>query len=59
MSVIELRNLTKDYGDHRGIFDLTLNIEKGKWLDLSELMDQVKQRQSEVLWVLSNHLVER
>lgn len=30
MSVIELRNLTKDYGDHRGIFDLTLNIEKGE-----------------------------
>ena len=30
MSVIEIRNLTKDYGNNRGIFDLSLSIEKGE-----------------------------
>lgn len=30
VEVIEIRNLTKDYGEHRGIFDLSLNIEKGE-----------------------------
>ena len=34
MSVIELKNLTKDYGENRGVFDLNLNIEKAKWLVL-------------------------
>ncbi len=28
--MIEINHLTKDYGDHRGIFDLTLNIKKGE-----------------------------
>ena len=32
MSVIELKNLTKDYGENRGVFDLNLNIEKGEML---------------------------
>lgn len=27
--VIEIENLTKDYGHGRGIFDLTLQISKG------------------------------
>ena len=30
MSVIEIKNLTKDYGDNRGVFDINLNIEKGE-----------------------------
>ncbi len=30
MSVIEIKNLTKDYGENRGVFDLNLNIEKGE-----------------------------
>ncbi|AMD17731.1 ABC transporter ATP-binding protein [Methanobrevibacter sp. YE315] len=30
MSVIKIDNLTKDYGNHRGIFDLTINIKKGE-----------------------------
>ncbi len=29
MPVIETRGLTKDFGRHRGIFDLDLNVEKG------------------------------
>ena len=30
MSVIKIDNLTKDYGNHRGIFDLSINIKKGE-----------------------------
>lgn len=30
MSVIELHDLTKDYGENHGVFDLNLNIEKGE-----------------------------
>ncbi|WEK55937.1 MAG: ABC transporter ATP-binding protein [Candidatus Cohnella colombiensis] len=30
MSYIQINNLTKDYGDGRGIFDLNLEIEKGE-----------------------------
>ena len=29
MSLIQIKNLTKDYGDKRGIFDINLSIEKG------------------------------
>ena len=30
MSVIECKELTKDFGEGRGIFDLNLNIEQGE-----------------------------
>lgn len=30
MNVIELQNLTKDYGHGRGIFDVNINVEKGQ-----------------------------
>lgn len=30
MSLIEIKNLTKDYGNGRGVFDLSLSIEKGE-----------------------------
>lgn len=30
MSVIEIKSLTKDYGENRGVFDLNLSIEKGE-----------------------------
>ncbi|MCL2353691.1 MAG: ATP-binding cassette domain-containing protein [Defluviitaleaceae bacterium] len=30
MPLIKLENITKDYGDGRGIFDINLNIEKGE-----------------------------
>ncbi len=30
MNVIEIENLTKDYGHGRGIFDVSLNVEKGQ-----------------------------
>lgn len=30
MSTIEIRNLTKDYGDNRGIFDINLDINQGE-----------------------------
>lgn len=32
MAVIELKNLTKDYGAGKGIFDLNLSIEKGEMI---------------------------
>lgn len=32
MAVIELKHLTKDYGDNKGIFDLNLTIEKGEMI---------------------------
>ena len=30
MNVIEIKNLTKDYGDNRGIFDINLDIKQGE-----------------------------
>jgi len=30
MSFIEIKNMTKDYGKERGIFDINLSIEKGE-----------------------------
>lgn len=30
MSMIEIRQLTKDYGGNRGIFDITLSVDKGE-----------------------------
>lgn len=30
MSIIEIHNVTKDYGNHKGIFDLSFSIEKGE-----------------------------
>ena len=32
MSVIEVNNLTKDYGSGRGVFDISFKIEKGEVL---------------------------
>ena len=32
MSVIQLKQLTKDYGNHQGIFDLNLSIEPGEMM---------------------------
>ncbi len=31
MSTVSLQNLTKDYGNHKGIFDLNINIESGEF----------------------------
>ena len=30
MNVIEIKNLTKDYGDNRGVFDINLDIKQGE-----------------------------
>ena len=30
MAMIEINNLTKDYGKGRGIFDINLSVEKGE-----------------------------
>ena len=30
MSLIEIKNITKDYGDNKGIFDIHISIEKGE-----------------------------
>ena len=32
MSVIEIKDLTKDYGNNQGIFDINLNIEQGEMI---------------------------
>lgn len=32
MNVIEIKNLTKDYGEGKGLFDISLNIEKGEMI---------------------------
>ena len=32
MSVIEIKDLTKDYGNNQGVFDINLNIEKGEMI---------------------------
>ena len=29
-NLIEIKNLTKDYGDNRGVFDINLSINKGE-----------------------------
>ncbi len=31
MSTVSLQNLTKDYGNHKGVFDLNINIESGEF----------------------------
>ena len=30
MKMIEVHNLTKDYGNHRGIFDLSFTVDQGE-----------------------------
>ena len=30
MKMIEVQNLTKDYGNHRGIFDLSFTVDQGE-----------------------------
>lgn len=30
MSIIDIKGLTKDYGDHKGIFDLTFSVKEGE-----------------------------
>ena len=32
MDTIEIKNLTKDYGEGRGIFDINLTVRKGEML---------------------------
>lgn len=32
MKVIEVDHITKDYGDRRGVFDVTFDVEKGEVL---------------------------
>ena len=41
-NIIEVKNLTKDYGDGHGIFDLNFSIKKVKYLDLLEPMEVEK-----------------
>ena len=33
-NIIEVKNLTKDYGQNRGIFDITFSVKKGEVLVL-------------------------
>ena len=30
MSVIEVNGITKDYGNHQGVFDVNFTVEKGE-----------------------------
>ena len=30
MNIIEVNNITKDYGDNKGVFDLSFNVQKGE-----------------------------
>lgn len=32
MSVIEINHITKDYGNHKGVFDVSFEVEKGEVL---------------------------
>ena len=45
MNVIEIKNLTKNYGKARGITDVSFNVSKEKFLDLLDLMVQENQQQ--------------
>jgi len=36
MSILKVDHLTKDYGDNKGVFDLSFEIEKGEVLGLFE-----------------------
>ena len=40
MNVIEVENLTKDYGSGRGVFDVSFHVGKGKY---SGFWDQTEQ----------------
>lgn len=44
MSVIEINGLTKDYGNQKGLFDVSFTIEKGEILGFWVLMAVEKQR---------------
>lgn len=30
MNIIEVKNITKDYGENKGVFDLSFNVQKGE-----------------------------
>jgi len=36
MSILKVDHLTKDYGDNKGVFDVSFEIEKGEVLGLLE-----------------------
>ena len=51
--VIDVQGLTKDYGQGRGIFDLTFQVERVRSLVFWDPMAQEKPPLSAILWALS------
>lgn len=48
MSVIDIKNLTKDYGDQKGVLIFLFLPMKGRQLGFWGRMEQVKQRRSDI-----------
>ena len=42
MSIINIQNLTRDYGSKKGVFDVSIQVEKGEVLDFLVQMVLVK-----------------
>ena len=54
MDVIEIINLTKDYGNNKGIFDVSFSIKQGECVGFLGSNGAGKTQQSDTLWDLFN-----
>ena len=52
MGIIEVSNITKDYGNNKGVFDVTFSVNKGEILGFLGPNGEVKQQQFVSLWGL-------
>lgn len=43
--IIETNHLTKQYGTQKSVADLNIHVEKGRFMDCSEEMEQVRPQQ--------------
>ena len=44
MHIIAIENFTKDYGNKKGVFDISFHIEKVKCMDIWDLTEPENQR---------------
>ena len=50
MALLYIDHLTKDYGHNRGVFDVSLKVEKGEFMVFSVQMERVKLQLFDILW---------
>lgn len=54
MSMIVVKNLTRDYGNDKGVFDVSFSIEQGEHLGFLDLMELGKRLLFVTLWDFLN-----